>query len=77
MPGPLQGHRKAALVLRAGSRLPPGLDLAPVRQVPAEAPDLLVINMIDLVYAEGADLATWRVSGSAALAPWPWPLWSV
>lgn len=57
VPGPLNRNGQQALVLGAGSRLPSWLDLAPVGNVPAEPPDILIVDGADLVHAEIADLA--------------------
>src|SRR3954447_7693780 len=54
---PLQGHGQLALVLGAGAGLAARLDLRPLREVAAEAVDLLVVDRDRLVGAERADLA--------------------
>src|SRR3954447_2588055 len=55
--GSLQGDRQLALVRGAGPGLAPRLDLRALRQVAAEAVDLLVVDLGGLVGAERADLA--------------------
>ena len=55
--GPLEGHRQLALVAGAGPRLATRLDLRSLREVAAEAVDLLVVDQDGLVGAEGTDLA--------------------
>ena len=56
MPGPLQGDGQLALVPGARAGLATRLDLRPLRQVAAEAVDLLVVDLDGLVGAERADL---------------------
>src|SRR5581483_7857893 len=67
VPGALHGDGEAALVAGAGAGLPPGLDLAAVRDEAAELERVLVVDVLDLVDAEGADLAA--ASEAAAAAP--------
>ncbi len=55
--GPLDSGRERALVLGARAGLPALEDLPTVRNEVVEALVFLVINVIDLVYAEGAHLA--------------------
>jgi hypothetical protein len=57
VPCPLEGNAKFALVAGARAGLSPGLDLGPLREVAAEAVDLLVVDLDGLVGAERADLA--------------------
>jgi len=45
-------------VLRAAAGLPPRLDLRAVAQVAAQPSDVLVVDALHLLEAEGADLAT-------------------
>src|SRR5262245_4484936 len=56
--GALECNRQLALVAGAGPRLATRLDLGSLREVAAEAVDLLVVDLHRLVGAEGADLAT-------------------
>ena len=60
--GALEGHGQRALVLGAGARLAARLDLGALREVAAEAVDLLVVDAVRLVGAEGADLAAAAVA---------------
>src|SRR5690606_32673013 len=55
LPGPLDGPGQLALVPGAVARNAPRQDLGPLRQVPAQAAGLLVVDVIDLVHAEGAN----------------------
>src|SRR4051794_17510286 len=55
-PGALQGDGQLPLVGGAGAGLPTRLDLRALREVAAEAVDLLVVDRDGLVGAEGADL---------------------
>src|SRR5580704_5267739 len=57
MPCALQGHRQRALVARACPGHPARQDLAPLRQVPAQPGDLLVVDEVDVLQAEAAHLA--------------------
>jgi len=56
--GALESDRQLALVAGARAGLASRLDLGPLRQVAAEAVDLLVVDLDGLVGAERADLAT-------------------
>src|SRR5688500_12035767 len=60
--GALQGDRQLALVAGAGAGLAARLDLGPLREVAAEAVDLLVVDERGLVGAERADLAATSVA---------------
>src|SRR5438445_3030257 len=53
---PLDGERELALVLGAGAEHPPGQDLAPLGHEPREQLHVLVVDVVDLVRAELADL---------------------
>ena len=55
--GALDRHGQRALMPGAGAELAARFDLAPFANVPAEAPDILVIDVPDIVDAKGADLA--------------------
>src|SRR5207237_3496142 len=57
LPGPFQRLRERPLVPRAGARHPPGQDLTPLGDVAPKARDLLVIDVVGLLHAEGTDLA--------------------
>lgn len=65
----LDGDRQRALVTRAGAELAARLDLATLREVAAHSPDVLVIDLTDVVGAEGADLAARAEAATAASAP--------
>src|SRR4029079_12512415 len=62
VPRSLQGHGKLALVACACAGLASRLDLCPLRQVAAEAVDLLVVDLDGLVGTEGADLPATSVA---------------
>src|SRR5438105_8669788 len=64
-PGPLQGTGEWPLVLGAGPGDPAWKDLAPLGDEPPQAADLLVVDVVDLLDAEGTDLA------AGPLAPGP------
>jgi len=66
--GTLDGHRELALMLGAGSCLPPRANLSPVGQVVAQYVDLLVIDMFDLLFAEATGLASPAVPPATATA---------
>ena len=61
------------LMLRARSALAARIDLAPLADVPADAADVLVVDLLHLIDAERADLTTrppgttWS-TGAAAIA---------
>src|SRR5712692_401970 len=57
LPCPLQSQGQRTLVLGAGAGHPPGQDLAAVADEAAQAGDLLVVDVPDLLHAEAADLA--------------------
>jgi len=56
-PSPLQRGGQHALVLRAGAALAARIDLAAVADVSTDPADVLVVDLLDLVDAERADLA--------------------
>src|SRR3954469_14934224 len=58
----LEGHRQLALVAGACPRLSARLDLGALREVAAEAVDLLVVDLDGLVGAERAHLAAAAVA---------------
>src|ERR1700741_4806605 len=60
--GSLERDTQLALMSGAGAGLPSRLDLGPLREVAAEAVDLLVVDLDGLVGAEGADLAATSVA---------------
>ena len=57
LPGPLDGRPKAALVLGAHTGAATGLNLGPLRYEPSNLVDILIIDVRNVLYAEGADLA--------------------
>ncbi len=59
------GDRQRPLVLGAGALLSPGLDLASLRDVAAQAGQILVVDLANVVEAEGADLPPRGVATSA------------
>lgn len=71
MPSPLQGHGEPPLVSGTGASLPARLDLGTVGQVPSKPSDILVVNVVDLVDAEGAYLASRRVTRLSSLGTAP------
>ena len=66
MPGALDSGRQHALAFRANTGLAARLDLPAVGHVPAEPVDVLVVDVLDAVYAEAADLPPAVVPGPAA-----------
>ena len=58
---PLQRDGQRPLVARAGAGLASRLDLAALREVAAQPRDVLVVDVADLVDAEGTDLPTRRI----------------
>src|SRR5215469_5855047 len=65
--GPLQRGGQRPLVLGAGARDPARQDLAPLGEEPPQPADLLVVDVVDALDTEGADLA----AGSPAGPPLP------
>lgn len=55
VPGTLDGPRQLALVPGAGAGLPAAADLALIGHVPLQGVEVLIVNLLDLVDAEGAD----------------------
>jgi hypothetical protein len=74
MTSPLDGDRKRALMLGAGSGLTAWLNLASVGNVPAKSSNILVVDRADLIHAEIADLAARIVAATAAAKPAPRPV---
>lgn len=64
MASSLDGGGQTTLVLGADACLAPGLDLVSVRQEPPEGFDFLIVDVLHVVYAEPAHLASGEV-------PWP------
>ncbi len=62
MPGPQNGHPEGPLVLGTDATPPAGLDLGPIRHMPAKPVDVLVIDRLDMLNAEGANPPAGRVS---------------
>ena len=71
VPGSLNRHGQRPLVPGAGAQLPARLDLAPLREVAAQARNVLVVNDLHVVHAERADLATRHIAATAAPARSP------
>ena len=69
--GPLDGHGDLALVTPAGAGDAARLDLAAVAHEAAQGGDVLVVDLVDLLLAEGAVAASRGVDGTALLGrPW-------
>ena len=66
VPGALNCIRQGTLVLGANARLATGLNLPTIRHVPPEPIGFLVVDVLDVIYAEAADLAPTIVSWPAA-----------
>ena len=60
VPGPLNGGAERPLVLGAHAGAAAGLDLGPVGNEPPDPVDFLVIDVLDVLDAEGADPAAGR-----------------
>jgi hypothetical protein len=75
--GTLEGDAEGALVAGAGAGLAARLYLGSLGEVAAQARDILVVNRVYFVHAEGAHLAAGYVAvagaawASAGAAPWP------
>ena len=73
----LQGDAQGALVAGAGAGLAARLYLGALGEVAAQARDILVVNRVYFVHAEGAHLAAWDVAvaraawASAGATTWP------
>lgn len=65
----LDGDGQRALVPSARSELSTWLDLASLTDVSTEPCDILVVNMLDIVDAECADLAPGRIASAAWTSP--------
>ena len=65
----LQGRREHPLILGTGPSLAPGVDLAPVGDETGKQLDVFVVDFLDLVYGEIADLAPRDVTRPAAPPP--------
>lgn len=73
MSSSLDRDRQRALMTRTGAGLPARLDLAPVGDIAAKSPEVLVVDVIDMVHAKAADLAPRIVAApTAAKASPPW-----
>lgn len=55
MPGALNGQPQSPLVFGADARPPAGFYLRPVRNESSDAVHILIIDVFDMVYTEGAD----------------------
>jgi hypothetical protein len=65
---PLEGDVQRALMSSAGAGLAAWLDLAAFREEAAQSPEVLVVDLFDLVDAELADLTTGGEFSAAAAA---------
>jgi hypothetical protein len=75
--GALKSYADSALVARAGAGLAARLYLGAVREELAKASHVLVVYMLHLVYAEGADLAARDVAlAPAGRATSAWSAWA-
>jgi hypothetical protein len=61
----LDRNRERALMFGTGAQLAPRLDLAAFRQVTANVAEILVVDLTDVVGAEGANLAPRCVPAAA------------
>jgi hypothetical protein len=66
-----------SLVLRAGSGLTPRLDLAPVGDIATQPANILVVDHLDAIHAEVADLSAREVARSATAEASPSLRWTV
>ena len=57
MTGPLDGDGQLALMERAGAGDTAGDDLGALADILAQTGHILIVDMLDAVYAEAADLA--------------------
>jgi hypothetical protein len=80
----LQRHGQPTLVLGAGASLAARLDFSALRDVAAQAPNILVVNFSNVIDAEGADLPTRAEIATATAATWAtgtlkavWSIWSI
>jgi len=77
----LQRYGQSALVLGASARLAARLDLGALRDVAAQAPNILIVNFTDVIDAEGADLSTRAEITAATTATRAtetlWSIWSI
>ena len=63
---PLNGSRKGPLMPGAVARLAAGINLEPVGEISPQPAHVLVVDILNLVHAEGADLSPGNVTAS-----WP------
>lgn len=66
VPGTLDRARQLALVFCTGAGLSSRLNLAAIRDIPAQSSDIFVIDNADAVHAKMTDLASREVAVSAA-----------
>ena len=57
MTGTLDGHGQLALMESAGAGDAAGDDLGPLAHILAQTGNILVINVLDMIHAEAANLA--------------------
>jgi hypothetical protein len=69
VPGPLDCAREHPLMLCTRAGLATWFDLAPVRYIPPQATDILVVDDTDAVHTEMTHLATREVTVSPATKP--------
>ena len=65
VPRPFDRSRKRSLVLGAHTCLTPSLDFETLGDEPPQPLDILVVNILDVVYAKRAHLSPREVSGTA------------
>src|SRR5215218_1945422 len=70
----LDGDGQRSLVPGTGAELASRFDLAPLRQMAAEVPEVLVVHHVDVVGAKRANLAARRVAAATAGTPAAPPL---
>jgi len=68
MASALEGNTEGALVTCAGAGLAARLDLGALREIPAKASDVLIVDICDVIDAEGADLAARNIAVASARA---------
>jgi len=64
----LNGDGQLALMARTGTDHTPGHNLRTLGNVPAQLGDILIINLLHLIHAEGADLAAGLTAAGAGIS---------